>query len=148
MAAGGTLPSRDQLTLVWGDSMLEALPQRARVRWAAGRWADVVDGTAVFELPNQHYVPRCEECKSDVETALAAHFGRPIPVRIVVGGDLPDPGAPHLSVAPSPAGDAPAEENTIDPSELTDAPEAATSGLDRITAAFPGAEIVTDAEPG
>ena len=36
------------------------------------------------------------------------------------------------------------EENTIDPGELTDAPEAATSGLDRITAAFPGAELVTD----
>ena len=146
-APGGALPSRDQLTLVWGDSMLEGLPQRARVRWAAGRWADVVDGTAIFELPNQHYVPRCEECKSDVEAALAAHFGRPIPVRIVVGGDVPDPGAPHLSVAPPPAADAPSEESTIDPGELIDAPEAATSGLDRITAAFPGAEIVTDDEP-
>ena len=145
--SGGALPSRDQLTLVWGDSMLEALPQRARVRWAAGRWADVVDGTAVFELPNQHYVPRCEECKSDVEAALAAHFGRPIPVRIVVGGDVPDPGAPHLSVAPPPPADAPSEESTIDPGELTDAPEAATSGLDRIAAVFPGAEIVSDDEP-
>jgi hypothetical protein len=128
--------------------MLETLPQRARVRWAAGRWADVVDGTAVFELPNQHYVPRCEECKGDVEAALAAHFGRPIPVRIVVGGDVPDPGAPHLSVAPPPGTDAPSEESTIDPEELTDAPEAATSGLDRIAAVFPGAEIVTNDEPG
>ena len=147
--AGGALPSRDQLTLVWGDSMLEGLPQRARVRWAAGRWADVVDGTAVFELPNQHYVPRCEECKSDVEAALAAHFGRPVPVRIVVGGDGPDPGAPHLvgRTPLPPRRRAGAEESTIDPAELTDAPEAATSGLDRITAAFPGAEIVTDDEP-
>ena len=127
--------------------MLEGLPQRAKVRWAAGRWADVVDGTAVFELPNQHYVPRCEECKSDVEAALAAQFGRPIPVRIVVGGGGPDPSAPHLSVAPAPPDNAPAEESTIDPAELTDAPEAATSGLDRIAAAFPGAEIVTDDEP-
>ena len=127
-APGGALPSRDQLTLVWGDSMLEGLPQRARVRWAAGRWADVVDGTAIFELPNQHYVPRCEECKSDVEAALAAHFGRPIPVRIVVGGDVPDPGAPHLSVAPPPAADAPSEESTIDPGELIDAPEAGDLG--------------------
>jgi hypothetical protein len=142
-ADGGAVPTRDQLTLVWGDSMLESLPQRARVRWAAGRWADVSDGTAVFELPNQHYVPRCEECKGDVETALATHFGRPVPVRIIVGGDVPDPSTSHLSVAPPPS-DAPAEESTIDPDELTDAPEAATSGLDRITAAFPGAEIVTD----
>jgi len=143
-SSGAALPTRDQLTLVWGDSMLEGLPQRARVRWAAGRWADVVDGTAVFELPNQHYVPRCEECKADVEAALAAHFGRPLPVRIVVGGAMPDPSIPHLAVAPPPADDAPAEETTIDLAELTDAPEAATSGLDRITAAFPGAEIVTD----
>jgi hypothetical protein len=127
--------------------MLEALPQRARVRWAAGRWAEVGDEGAVFELPNQHYVPRCEECKADVEAALAAHFGRPVPVRIVVGGEMPDPSTPHLSVAPPPAADAPAEENTIDPAELTDAPEAATSGLDRIAAVFPGAEIVTEPTP-
>jgi hypothetical protein len=129
--------------------MLESLPQRARVRWAAGRWADVVDGTAVFELPNQHYVPRCEECRSDVEAALAAHFGRPVPVRIVVGGEMPDPSSPpHLTVAPPPSagtGAAAHDESAgIDLSDLTDAPEAATSGLDRITAVFPGAEIVTD----
>jgi hypothetical protein len=47
-------------------------------------------------------------------------------------------------VAPPPRDDAPSEEAAIDLAELTDAPEAATSGLDRITAVFPGAEIVTD----
>ncbi len=93
-------------------------------------------------------MPRCEECKSDVEAALAAQFGRPVPVRIVVGTEGVDPSTSHLSIAPPPtdggAADGPAEETTIDPSELTDAPDAATSGLDRIAAVFPGAEIVTD----
>jgi hypothetical protein len=142
-----SLPGPDQLQKIWGDSLLESLPQRARVRWAAGRWAAVADGAAVFELPNQHYVPRCEECKADVEAALSERFGQPVKVRIVVGSDVPDPSTSHLSVAPPPPANAPAEESTIDPAELTDAPEAATSGLDRITAAFPGAEIVTDPEP-
>ena len=144
-SAGSGLPTRDEITLAWGDQVLEALPQRARVRWAAGHWSAVSDGSALFELPNQHYVPRCEECRADVEAGLAQHFGRPIPVRIVVGDSAPDPSvAPHLSVAPPPPSDAAPEENTIDPGELTDAPEAATSGLDRITATFPGAELVPD----
>ena len=71
-----------------------------------------------------------------------------MPIRLVVDGDAPIRRLPTSSVAPRPADRRPApEEDTIDPDELTDAPEAATSGLDRITAAFPGAELVTEPTP-
>jgi len=39
-------------------------------------------------------------------------------------------------------------DEVIDPSELTDAPVEATSGVDRLTAAFPGAKIVDDPTAG
>jgi DNA polymerase-3 subunit gamma/tau len=149
-AASGGLPSRDQITLAWGDSLLSALPQKAKARFGGGHWVRVDDDAAVFGLPNRVHASRCEECRADVEAALAGHFGRPVPIRIVVDGDVPDPSSPpHLTVAPPPAADgggssAHDEGAGIDLDDLTDAPEAATSGLDRITAAFPGAEIVTD----
>jgi len=147
--AGGGLPSRDDITLAWGDRLLSALPQKAKARFGGGHWVRVDDDAAVFGLPNPVHASRCEECRADVESALAAHFGRPVPIRIVVDGDTPDPSSPpHLSVAPPPSGDpSPSgghDDEAIDLTELTDAPEAATSGLDRITAIFPGAELVTD----
>ena len=142
------LPSRDELTLAWGDSLLSQLPQRAKVRFAGGHWVSTDDDTAVFGLPNQVHASRCEECRGDVEAALATHFGRPVPIRLVVDGSGPDPSAPHLSVAPDPirgdGGDG--AEESIDPSELTDASDAATSGVDRVTTMFPGAELVPDNE--
>ena len=42
-AAGGSgLPSRDELTLAWGDSILSSLPPRAKAFYAAGRFLEVV----------------------------------------------------------------------------------------------------------
>ncbi len=89
-AAPGTLPSRDELTLAWGDSILSSLSQRAKSRFAAGRFMSVDDGTAVFGLPNAHHARRCDECRPEVEGALAAHFGRPVPLKVVVD-DAPAP---------------------------------------------------------
>ena len=123
-----------------------ALPQRAKVRFAGGHWVGVEDGVALFGLPNPVHASRCEECKGDVEAALGAHFGQAVPVRIVVddGGSPPGgtPGGP-------PPGPPPPEDDdeAIDLAELTDATDVASSGLDRITAVFPGAELVDDEPP-
>ncbi len=127
--------------------MIETLPQRAKVRFAGGHWLDVADGAAVFALPNKVHAARCEECRADVEAALAAHFGQPVPVRVVVDGDTPDPYAPPSLPSTSGStngGGVDDSEEAIDPSELTNAEGTATSGLDRIAAVFPGAEIVPD----
>jgi hypothetical protein len=63
----------------------------------------------------------------------------------VVDGDVPDPSTPHLTVAPPPGPEASTDtDEAIDLDDLTDAPEAATTGLDRIAAVFPGAELVGD----
>jgi DNA polymerase-3 subunit gamma/tau len=145
--AGGALPSRDELTLAWGDGLLAALPQRAKARFGGGHWVRVDDDAAVFGFPNQHYVSRSEECRADVEAALRSHFGRAVPIRIVVDGDVPEPGAPARPAAPGAgrAASAPTEpDEPIDLDDLTDAHDVTSSGVDRIAAVFPGAELVSD----
>jgi hypothetical protein len=133
------LPSRDELTLAWGDTILASLSNRARSRFAGGRFIAVEGGAAVFGLPNVHHARRCEEVREEVEQALASHFARPVPLRVVVdqGGATPSTGSAALS------GPDPDEEVSLqDLGELTDATDVATSGLERIAEIFPGAELV------
>ena len=127
-AAPADLPTRDQLTLAWGDTILARLPGPARARFAAGRFVDIDDGYAVFALPNAIHTSRCEEYRAHVEEALAAHFGRPVPLRLTVDGGAPPPEPPRV------------EEEAVDLSELRDAPT--RSGLDALADAFPGAELM------
>jgi DNA polymerase III subunit gamma/tau len=129
-AGSPSIPSRDELTLAWGDSILGKLSGAAKARFAAGRFVDVADDAAVFALPNEMHRSRCEEVRDAVEGALAAHFGRPVPLRLTV----------EAPAAPAAAG--PVAEQAVDLSELVDAPaEPARSLADRLTDAFPGAVV-------
>jgi DNA polymerase-3 subunit gamma/tau len=137
------LPTRDELTLAWGDIVLGSLPGSAKARFSAGRFLDVADGTAVFALPNAPHVERSEAVRGEVEAALAAHFGRPVPLRLVV-----DPGGPGRSAevesGPPPAS-ADGPDDDIDLSDLSDADDAPMTSVDRVRELFPGAELVEEA---
>jgi len=85
------LPTREELTRAWGDGLLQALPPRPRARFRTGRFVAVEADAAVFALPNATHLGYCEEVRSEVEAQLAAHFGRPVPLRLVVDDD-PVPG--------------------------------------------------------
>ncbi len=137
----GDLPSRDELTLAWADAVLDALTRPARARFSAGRFVGNDVGGARFALPNAVHRARCEEHRPGVEAVLAAHFGRPVPLVLVVegGGDGPDAGRRSTpGAAPTPA------DEDVDLAELTDAPADRRSDLDRLRAAFPGSELVED----
>ena len=69
-----------------------------------------------------------------MEAALAAEFGRPVPLRLVVD---------EASSAPPPE---PVDEDvTIDVEELRDAtPAAVASPIDHVMQAFEGAEVVEE----
>ena len=82
-AARRACPSRDELTLAWGDKVLLSLSPRAKSRFRVGRFVASEGGRAMFALPNAIHRDRCEEVRVDVEQALAAHFGRPVPLRLV-----------------------------------------------------------------
>jgi hypothetical protein len=106
--------------------------------FAAGRFVSADENGAVFALPTVPHRQKCEERRKDVETALATHFGRPIPLTLVVDGET------TATAAAGPPASTPADED-VDPDELVDAPSAPPrSSIDRLTQAFPGAELLTD----
>ncbi|MDP9070461.1 MAG: hypothetical protein M3N68_04100, partial [Actinomycetota bacterium] len=128
--AGG-LPSRDELTKAWGDVILRSLSGRSKARFGAGRFTAVEGGAAVFSLPNEHYLGRCEEVRDEVEAALSAHFGVPVPLRLDVERDEAATGEAL-----------PDEDEVIDLGELREGAPAVASPVDRLRQAFPGAEEV------
>ncbi len=147
-APTSALPTRDALTKAWGDSLLTALSGRAKARFGAGRFRAVEAGAAVFALPNSHYLSRCEEVRPEVEAALAAHFGVPVPLRLVM--EPPD-ASPSSPAAPKGGGGGPPDDSS-DLADLRDfrdqrssdePPPAVTSPEERVRRAFPGAEEVT-----
>jgi DNA polymerase-3 subunit gamma/tau len=135
---GGAFPSLDQLTQAWADTVLGSLSGRARSRFAPGRFLSSADGVAVFGLPNAIHAAKCEEVRADVEAALAAVFGRPVPVQITVDGDAPPPSGDPVAAA---AADLP-DEADVDVSTLVDADDTPVGDVDRVTQFFPGAEVV------
>jgi len=143
--SGGTMPALVDLTRIWSDTLLPALPQRSRARFSGGHWVEVSDGVAVFGLPNEPHATRCEELRPEVESMLSAHFGITVPIRLVVDGSAPDPSAPRVVATSRRAA---ADENPVDESidldDLTNARGTATAGVDRIAAVFPGASRVDE----
>jgi hypothetical protein len=142
--ATGTLPTREELTVAWGDAVLKALPSSARARTRVGRFVAVEDGAARFALPNKAHLDIAEPFRHDVEEALAAHFGTRVPLRFVVdeGGGAPagSARAPAGGRKKAPADDEPAiaREDLVDAATTTGTPE------DVVRQAFPGAEEVAE----
>jgi hypothetical protein len=139
-AGSGDLPSRDELTKAWGDEVLGSLRGRTRALYAAGRFTAVEDGRAVFALPDPNHRDRCAAVQADVEAALASHFGRPVPLKLVT-----DNGGATTATTPPPRTPEPEDEMT-DYADIADLPAApppdVASPTDRIKSAFPGAEEV------
>jgi DNA polymerase III subunit gamma/tau len=143
--AGEALPSRDELTLAWSDALLTTLPPKAKTRFAGGRFVSVDDDAAVFGLPNKIHVTKCEEVRTEVEQALADHFGRPVPLRIVIDEGAPSPAVTLSDPPVAPGADASGDDTeVIDLAELTDADGAAGSGVERVAQVFPGVELVEE----
>lgn len=140
--ATGSAPDLSDLTRSWDDGLLAALPQRARARFSGGHWVSAGGGEAVFGLPNAPHAARCEEVRGEVESVIAARFGAPVSITLVVDGSAPDPSAPRGANArravPDPVDD------EVDLDDLVDAHGVHNSGIDRIAAAFPGAELVDE----
>ncbi|MBJ32324.1 MAG: DNA polymerase III, subunit gamma and tau [Acidimicrobiaceae bacterium] len=140
LPAGGAVPTWDELVLAWGDDLLDSMSRKGRARFAAGRFTAVEDGTAVMALPNEPHRKRCEDLRGELEAMLAARFGTPIAVRLVVddGASAPAPADKETAAKPP----APQAEEEVDLSDLVDADAAEGSAVDAVTRAFPGATLV------
>ncbi len=143
-ATGGPVPGRDELTLAWGDHVLDALPRGTKAIYSTGRFVDGDGTAAVFALANAPTRDHCEKKRTEVEQALAAHFGRPVPLRLVTEPETGD--APAAAPAPRRARRATPDsepEEPIDVHALEDAPPGGSSA-ERLAEAFPGAELVDE----
>ena len=137
-------PRRDELTLAWADQILPRLPRAAKPVLAAGHWVDTDDGVALA-VPNEPHRTKCEQHRTELEAALAAQFQRPVPVVFTLE-------RPQATSRPGSAGGQgrsrppdPEPEEAIDPAELVDAgPEHALAPVERLTQAFPGAELLEE----
>ena len=132
------MPTRDDLTLAWGDIVLTSLSPRAKSRFAAGRFLSVEVGKARFGLPNRMHRDRCESVKAEVEAALSAHFGRPLELELVV-----ETAAQVTSSGAAGQNGDDAEEDVPAGDLIDEAPPPVASIEDRLMQAFPGAEEVT-----
>ena len=156
--AGGNAPTRDDLTLAWGDVLLGKVPRAAKALYSAGRFVDVTDEGAVFALPNAPHMKRCEEHREAIERVLAEHFGRPIRLTLTIDDTAappraaatatpkPPPRAAKTADPPDDPGD-PVDE-VIDVHELEDAPPDNRTTVDQLTQAFPGAELLPEDDGG
>jgi DNA polymerase-3 subunit gamma/tau len=128
------LPTRDELTLAWGDQVLAKLSPRAKSRFRVGRFVAGEEGAATFALPNSIHRDRCQEVRGEVEEALGAYFGRPVALRLITEEQAPAP-----AVAPPP------DEESIDLDDLQDAPASELrSPVDHVIQAFEGATVVEE----
>ena len=146
-------------------AVLPELKALGRAVFKDGTFGASTAAGVVFELapgvPKEH----AERSRPAVEAALAAHIGRPVTLQIVASGDAPpvSPGAaPRIAggavdlTEPDAANAAPLGAGTdevdldesveIDLTELTDATDVAASGIERLTRAFPGAELIDEDE--
>ncbi|MEY2450672.1 MAG: polymerase subunit gamma/tau [Acidimicrobiaceae bacterium] len=146
------LPSRDDLTLAWGDELLGKIPRAAKARYTAGRFVDVGPQGAVFAVPNAPHLAKCEEFREAVEQVLTEHFGRPVPLVLTVDASAAPP-AP--APAPVPARGPAAQkvrtpkvveepDEIIDVHDLEDAPADNRRSIDQLAEAFPGAELLPE----
>lgn len=157
----GGAPDRDTIVMAFGDSVVPRLKGVAKAIYSGGRFLAVADGTAVFALDNAPTVERAEKYRSTVEDLLAEKVGAPVPIRLVTEADadayaggtttVSSPAedarrARGSEVAESPADGADEEDELVARvDELEDA-DVATRGVDKLTEAFPGAELIETEE--
>jgi len=146
---------RDELTRVWGDRIFPTMPSAVRSIYRTGRWLAVEGDTAVFAFDQPQFLTRGEDKRAEVESALAAHFGARVPLRLV----LDRPATPPPTAGPARRGataepppyegplpdrapeDEPADEMSMEEfAELEPAPDAPASAEALLLQTFPGTE--------
>jgi DNA polymerase-3 subunit gamma/tau len=143
-APSGDLPSAETVAAALSSSVLGSLKGMSKAIYQGGRVVAIADGAVVFALGNAPTRERADKVRPEVEAALAAHFGQPMPLRLIeesqaasfTGGPAPAP--------PRPTRTPEAEHEHIDVTELTDASDVPASAADKLAQAFPGAVVMDE----
>ena len=113
------------------QEVLPSLAARARARFQAATIVTVAEGRVRFELPNETHRERCEQIKSDIETALRDIFEVEVEVELTA--------AQEEKVQTTAEPKAAVEEEVVDPAEFEANAGTGTTSVDRVLEAFPGA---------
>ena len=142
-ASSTEAPTFETVQASFGDQ-LDQLSQRVRARFKGGKLVALEGTTVIFGTPNAIHRDRCDDVKGDVEQALSAHFGQPMTVSVVIDDASSPPLDPVRppTAAPKPAAGSAEDEDVGPVSEMADASEVSSRGVDRITDAFPGSEVI------
>lgn len=95
---------------------------------------------------------RAEKSRAEVESALSAQLGRAVKLSLTVAAAPGSAGrgtkgrGATAGAAPTDAPPDDLDEDIPDVNELEDAPDVASSGIDRLTQAFPGAQVLDQDE--
>jgi len=153
-AAGGGTVTLEQLAAAMTESVLPTLSGMTKSLYGGGRFVGEADGKFQFALDNvpDRVLPRAQAALADVEAALSARVGQPVSVHLTNGGEGSS-SAPSSSGTPAPTPvvaadtDDQDERDHIDVSDLEDATDVSTSGVDKLVQAFPGAELIEQETP-
>ena len=129
--------------------ILSSVSQKVRSKFRLGAVTGVDGNRVKFGLPNAFGLERCEAVNEEMEAAFSTHYGQPVAIDLHLDNDAKAPPVVEAQQAapstPAPSPEKQAEE-VGDVSELANADNTASTGIDRLTEAFPGAEIVEPRE--
>jgi len=132
-------PTKQQFLDSWAEELLSKLSKKARARFSAGRPVLVDETGVTIALPNEPHLRRCSELLGELEAAVKNTFGVVMPVLLSVDdqsvSSLP---TPNPVKPPKPVNN----DEDLDLSELVEADPNSGSAVERLSQAFPGAEIV------
>ena len=132
-------PTKQQFLDSWAEELLSKLSKKARARFSAGRPVLVDETGVTIALPNEPHLRRCSELLGELEAAVKNTFGVVMPVLLSVDDQsVSSPPTPNPVKPPKPVNN----DEDLDLSELVEADPNSGSAVERLSEAFPGAEIV------
>lgn len=161
-ASSSGLPELEELRAALADVVVPQLRGVAKALYSTGEMVSVGQD-AVFALAIGVPLDRAERARSEVESLLAAHFGRPVPVRLVEhddaealgsgpaaasggGGASPGSGVGGSGAAQGDLSDEEHEDVSVLDVHALENADVAQSGIERLTRVFPGATLVDEDE--
>ena len=132
-------PTKQQFLNSWGEELLPKLSKKARARFSAGKPVSVDENGVTISLPNEPHLRRCSELLGEVEASIKNTFGVVVPVLLSVDASpvsstsQPDPAKPPKPIK---------NDEDLDLSDLVEADPNSGSAVERLSQAFPGAEVV------
>ena len=132
-------PTKQQFLDSWGEELLPKLSKKARARFSAGKPVSVDENGVTISLPNEPHLRRCSELLGEVEASIKNTFGVVVPVLLSVDASPvsstspPDPAKPPKPIK---------NDEDLDLTDLVQADPNSGSAVERLSQAFPGAEVV------